>query len=543
TRQGTTTQASYSEGRDAGALTIKASTNVLGGTIHAEAFAGTLQLAGAAAGAAASDLPGDRRALQATPAQLPSGGLLKIQAMSQTGSGSTSPTVIGGGDIIVYAGSGAAPARNASEILLSDRLLSGAGFAGVTLQTSGSVTLARGSTLALAAGGGLQIDAGRTISFDGTVSVPSGSIAARTYEVAPGSVFRSDDDLPLFVAASQATPKLFDINVNGTLVAAGRWVNDALVSDGAYLGGSHVDGGSISLTVAPRVLVGIDRADEPALSADLSGSIHINAGARLDVSGGGYVRPDASLDLGGAGGDISLINQSSYFQVAADALNQSSDYSVITTSAPSFRTTPTFGRANAAAPRALEAVVDIAPGSIVAAGFGGGGSFTLVTPDLNFAAATGIAGTALGLDFISTSGFADFSLSTWKTRLSPNVFANGLAGNTALLDTQIVTIGSGQSLLLSQATINSLLDTSQLAAVRALATGGDIIATVGTGVASADWDRRPVNLVFGGLTELDVNRGGSITGSAGASLTAPKLRNDGTIRLVGGSIRQSLNLP
>ena len=73
---------------------------------------------------------------------------------------------------------------------------------------------------------------------------------------------------------------------------AGRWINDALVTDGAYLGGGYTDGGSISLTVAPRVLIGIDRLLNPVASADLSGSIYINPGARLDVTAGGYVRPD-----------------------------------------------------------------------------------------------------------------------------------------------------------------------------------------------------------------------------------------------------------
>ncbi|HPU14517.1 MAG TPA: hypothetical protein PK808_00390, partial [Polymorphobacter sp.] len=543
TSAGTGTEASYIEGRDAGALTIKASTNVLAGTLHAEAFAGTHQLANARPGTAASDLPGDMRALQASATQLPSGGLLKIQAMYQIGGAATSQAVTGGADIIVYAGSAAAPARNASEILLSDTLLSGSGFAGLTLQTSGGVTLARGSNLKLAAGGGLQIDAGRSIAFDGNVSVASGSIAARTYEVRQGSVFRSDDDLPAFIAATDATPHLFDINVTGTLSAAGRWVNDALVSDGAYLGGAFTDGGSISLTVAPRVLVGIDNQTAPDVSADLSGSIHIRAGARLDVTGGGYVKPDTTLALNGAGGDISLINQTSYFQLAADSFNVAQQSSFIETNVPSFRTGSQFGRANAAAPRALEAVVDIAAGTIAAQGFGTGGAFTLVTPELNFGAVAGAGGTALALDFVSTSGFADFSLTTWKTRLTPNVFSNGLAGNTALLDTQTVRIGSGQSLLLTQSTINALLDSNQVGALRALATGGDLIGTVGTAVASDAWDRLPVNLAFGGLTELDIASGGRIDGSAGASLTTAKLRNAGTIRIAGGSVRQSLALP
>ncbi len=526
----------YTEGRDAGSLTVKASTDALAGTLHADAFAGTQQIARAKEGSAKATIVRDLRTLQSAPSELPSGGLFKVAAF-----GTTANTLAGGADIIVYHASDAAPARPASEILLPDALLSGSGLSGVTLQTSGRVSFLAGSALALQPNGALVVDAGRSIRFDGSVSVPSGTIAARTYEIAIGSVFTAADDLPTLLAADAATPRLFDITVGGTLSARGLWTNDALVADGAYLGGAFTDGGSISLQVAPRVLQAVAGG---TAAADLSGSIFINAGARVDVSGGGYVKPDGSLLLASRGGNVALINETTYFQIAAQGpVTPGQSGRVLAIDAPGFITTATADRQSGLTPRALESQVAIAPGTIAGQGFAGGGTFTLVTPDLNFGARAGATGTALALDFFSSTGFGSYALTTNTTRLLPNVFANGLVGNTALLATETATVGAGETLTLTQALIPSLLDSGQIAAVRGLASGGDIGGLLGTAVPADAWDRKAVNLTLGGLTELDVLAGGTVTGSDGAVLTAAKIYNAGTVRIAGGTLRQSATLP
>ncbi len=541
----------YTEGRDAGSLTIKSSTNTIAGSVFADAFAGTRQIADARAASAPSLIAGDLRRLQAAPSQLPSGGLLKIAAI-----GTEADVQAGGADIIVYRGSGAAPARPASEILLSDSFLSGAGLSQVALQTSGRVDFLAGTRLTLAADGALLVDAGRSIRFDGAVSIASGTIRARTYEVLPGSVFRSDDDLPLFLADTAALPRLFDITVNGDLSVRGRWSNDFLVDDGAYLGSAYADGGSVSLQVAPRVLIPIGEA--PVFSADLSGSLLINAGARIDVSAGGHVRPDGTLVLGGSGGDVALINETIYAQAIAQPLVVPGSAARSTgIEAPSFITSPGSNRQSGLAPRAALAQVFLAPGTIVAQGFTGGGTFTLVTPNLNFGNRRGpdgalLPGTALPFDFVSTTGFSNLALTTYTSRFfGPTlvggievngVFDNGINGSVALLDTNVVTVGAGDTLNLTQSLIETLPSDAQAEAARQLVTGGDIRALLGTAVPVAEWDRRPVNLTLGGLTELDVLTGGSIIGSAGASLTIPRLFNQGTIRIAGGLLRQDASL-
>lgn len=536
TAQTSNFQTGYTEGRDAGSLTIKASTNSFAGVLHGDAFAGTRQIADAKEASKAATIASDRRMLQAAPSQLPSGGLLKIAAI-----GTNTAEQAGGADIIVYGGA-VAPARPASEILLSDAFLSGAGLSQLALQTSGRVGFQKGSVLTLQAGGSLVVDAGRPISFDGLISIASGTIAARTYVVVPGSVFRTDDELPSVLGANLATPHLFDITVNGLLSTRGRWTNDYLVNNGVYLGSAYTDGGSISLEVAPRVLVPVGENAE--FSADLSGSLYVNASARIDVSGGGYVRPDGSLSIDSKGGNVALINQTTYSQIIAQpTIPDGFPARSSAVDAPSFIITADAGRQSGLAPRALESRVIIAPGTITAHGFSGGGNFTLVTPDLNFGGRAEATGTALGLDFFSTSGFGSFSLTTYATRLLSNVFSNDIGGNNAVLDTEIARIGAGETLNLTQSLINSLLVDGQIEAARNLASGGDIARLLGVAVPVDAFDRKAVGISFGGLTEVDIAAGGLVTGSDGASLTATKLLNAGTIRIAGGTVSQVAILP
>ena len=95
--QGGHYESTYTEGRDAGSLTLKGSTVVLDGTVFGNAYAGPRQIVDAATGTA-------RRASMATiaicrvrPSQLPSGGFLLVQALSSNTSGTQ--FLIGGGDI------------------------------------------------------------------------------------------------------------------------------------------------------------------------------------------------------------------------------------------------------------------------------------------------------------------------------------------------------------------------------------------------------------------------------------------------------------
>ncbi|MBV9570043.1 MAG: filamentous hemagglutinin family protein [Alphaproteobacteria bacterium] len=553
----------YSEGHDAGSLTLKGSSIVLDGSVYGEAFAGQRQIADARIGTGTSSIFGDNRALQGAPSQLPSGGLLFVQALAEN-QGST-VNLTGGGDISIVGeanyhpvssdlafgqsvyvdefGNLVTPQRDEASYLPLDRqqtislssdALSGMGLSEVSLQTSGKIHVESDATLNLSPGGVFNGLAGRTITIDGNITVPSGTIRLQTINAGVGSVFMPDDQ-----------PQLgsYDIVVNGTLSTRGLWINNFGADADHMSGDVYTDGGSITLIAAPRQLLGQDRAntgdpDAPKENVDISGSILLNQGSLIDVSGGGYVRPIGTFDLSARGGDLSLIEETTYFQLADDP-----NYSPGTL--PGFRVNGIDFQGNdivAVNPSQINARVSL-DGTILAAGFAGGGTFNLVTPQIAFGDGQAEVGTELPLDFFSRSGFSNYNITSYKTDLQQNTFTNGLEGYNALLATQTLTIGSGQTLLLSESLFSPVLDSGQIQSLRGLGTGGDLYSVMTPAIPTDAWDAHPINLSLGGLIELDVAQGGSIIGEAGATLAVSKLYNAGLIHIPGGAIIQSEVLP
>ncbi|GAA0528202.1 hypothetical protein GCM10008941_04480 [Rhizomicrobium palustre] len=551
----------YTEGRDAGSLTIKSSAITLDGTIYADAFAGIQQKLAAAAGTASSSIYGDTRTLQAAKSQLPAGGALIIQSLALNSA--VSGTYLGGADITIVAdadyqaladnisygqkaavsadGKATIPARDTASYLtrdqlatveLSDKLLSQSGFSDVSLYTSGSVKVAKTATVTLNAGGAFNVLSGRNAKIDGVVRVPSGSIALETFDSrltsAGGSVFST-------VAATVGS---FDITVNGTLSTRGLWVNDYGASDDTLLGKAWLNGGSISLYAAPHVSA-LNTGGRT--STDLSGSIYINTGSLVDVASGGYVNRYGSLDLTAKGGNLSLYDETAYFQLA-----QSGGYD-IEGIVSGFRVDGLFYTGSQQYvpinPAEINARIVIDTAAIKAQGFGGGGTFTLTTPQIAFGSDLTSKATQLPLDFFSTAGFANYNITSYKTALSANPFNNGAGGTTALLDTQTLAVGAGQTLSLTQSMLPSVLTAVQATALRNLTTGGDLFSVLTASVPDNAWDAKAVNLTLGGLVELHVAKGGQITGADGVTLTVGKLLNEGTIRLAGGTIVQQLVMP
>lgn len=528
----------YAEGRDAGSLTIKAPTASLNGTLHGEAIAGARQITDALSASASSKLSGDVRHLQANGRQLAAGGLLHIQSTL-------------GGDIVVGGPGSVLPAGTT---YLSEALLNTAGLSGLNLQTSGKVDFASGSAVKLADGGAVNIDAGRAISFNGKLTAAGGSITARTFGSQLGSLFDTQDDLSLDgVITPFNAPGMFDISVNSgaELSTRGRWVNDLLSTDGNLLGGGYTSGGSITLVAAPHIAAFTDASQTRAV--DLSGSILVNSGSLLDVSGGGYVSSTGALALNGKGGNVSLIDETVYFQLeGTDGTNNGSltDRSLFRSDIATFNVTPVPGStdgsgfSSAVIPDVINARVSIADDTIRGFGFKGGGTFKLVTPDLNFGSSGG-AGTAIPLDFLQKTGFGTLDLSAWNTSIIDNVFSNGRVGKTAIAATEVLKINAGETLNLTQAILPSILSQSQIDVVRGLANDTDVsrVAALAPTSTLGDYDNLAAHLVLGGLTELQVLKGGTIAGAPKASITTPKLYNDGLIRIAGGSITQRQILP
>lgn len=530
----------YTEGRDAGTLTVKAPAAVLEATLLGQAFAGARQIAGGVAGTGGPATYGDLRATQAAASQLPAGGMLFLQALGMDAAtsiiGVDDKGVRGGGDIAVVASLEGAGDR-ASTIALSDDTLSGSGLSQVSLWTMGKVNVARDAAVTLEAGGVFDVLAGGTITVDGAVSAAGGKIQLETASF----------------GANPPQPGALDVVVNGTLSVRGRWVNDLHADAGAYGGPGWLDGGSIALVAAPSVLDRSGYAEPPGYggtAVDVSGSILVDAGALLDLSGGGRVDPLGELALTGRGGDLSLVNQTAFFQTGSGG--ESGDYApVIPGQVSGFRvhlleqSTSLVPARVAVNPDEVNARVQFDPASIRAQGFAGGGTFTLVTPEVTLGgAAAESKATALPLDFFSSAGFAKYSVTSYKTLLDDHRFVDAsgasLGGKNAVLETQTLTVRQGQTLNLTQSMLPSLLTTEQAAALRDLASGGDLFALLSqdAGIPAAEWDRRPVELTLGGALELKVEEGGTITGAPGSALTVSKLLNEGTIVLPGGTIRQ-----
>lgn len=527
-------EAGYVEGRDAGSLTIKAPTASLNANLHGDAVAGARQISDAKAASAKSTLSGDVRKLQAVAGQLPTGGLLHLQSAL-------------GGDIVV---GNPTVSLTAGAIQIKDTTIDAAGLSGLSLQTSGSVRFAADSTVNLAAGGAVNIESGRSITFNGSITTPGGSVSARTYGSQLGSLLDSSDDIaPDRVASANNVPGMFDITVNsGALLSTrGRWVNDSLVTDGQFGGGAYTSGGSISFNAAPHISAFTDASQTRAI--DLSGSILVRGGSLLDVSGGGYVSSTGAMSLSGKGGDVSLIDDTVYFKLEATSPNdqgRQSGPALFDSDITSFGLTqvPGVGYSSAILPDVINAKVDLAVGTIRSFGFKGGGTFKLVTPDLNFGNSGG-TGTAIPLDFLQSTGFGTLDLTAWNTSIIDNVFNNGGTTKTGLLSTELVKINAGETLNLTQSILPSILNAIQLNAVRTLASGTDVsrVAELAPTNQLGDYDNLAANLVLGGLTEVNLMNGGKIIGAPGASITVPKMSSDGTIAIAGGTITQRQVLP
>jgi len=541
------TEASYSEGRDAGTLTIKSAQVVYEGRLDAAAYAGIRQIAASVAGTASSDVYGDSRAVQAATTQLPSGGMLFIQAV---GDPSVS-TVGGGGDIKVVAA--ADYAREDGVTVLSDSLLSTSGLAQVSLWSSGAISVARGATISLKPGGVFDAYSGRSITINGTITVPSGSIVLETADFGLNGSMFTDSDNALVVGA-------FDVTVTGTLSVAGEWVNDYGKSALEQEGDAYLDAGSITIVTAASVSdnsTGSVANTTTALTSgatatDVSGSIYLRDADLIDLSGGGRVTATGALELTGRGGSLSLINQTAFHQLEDANLTEvfsASLYGRVSGFRVNHATASGMTQSVQINPGEITSTVQFNPDVIRAAGFSGGGTFTVWAPDITFGSGsaddTALA-TALPLSFFQ-AGFSTYSLTSYKTLLADNTFVSSggasLGGTNAILQTQTFHVRAGETLTLSQALLPTELTVAETAALKALASGGDVTSVLSASVPAETWDQQAVNLTLNGMVELVVDSGGTINAAPGATLTVAKLLNEGTIRLPGGTIVQSQTLP
>jgi filamentous hemagglutinin family protein len=564
----------YNEGRDAGVLSIATRSLAFDGKLLAQAYAGVRQISDSIEATGSSGIAGDGRLVQGSNSELPAGGALIMRVgtdievkntVTPLSDGAYDGTWIGGG--IADNGTYTRPTMNTGlpmpaerfgTLLVSDDLLSNSGLSQVTLSNTvdesyslGRISIDADADIRLNAGGLFRAE-GQRIEIDGNITVPSGKIALKTY-------FRR---LEGGLSDNNAVLGDHDIVVNGKLNVAGRWVNDYQATSETLLGGAWLDGGTIEMEAAANIVrltnlpsgnsalvvtdwtrsIPVNRTStgvsEPSPGAwaaaaagtaeDISGRILINRDARLNLSGGGRVDVAGKLDLTAKGGNLTLKSNTQYYQpLTGTGFRVVFDDGIITKMSVN--------------PDHINARITFDPASIEAHGFGGGGKFTLVTPEFSLGDGSADVGARVPMDFFSKAGFGTYDITSNRTEFAPSKF--GYGGYDAYAAVQTITVGAGQTLSLVQSVLPNILSQAQGDALRALETGGDVNTLVSASVPTEAYDQKAVNLRLGGLLELHVAKGGKVVGAAASSLTLGGLLNEGTIRIAGGKVVRDSTSP
>lgn len=254
--------AGFTEGHDAGRVSVVTVNPALLGTMYFGSTAGERQISGG---------------------QLPLQGSLELTTPSSVQIGATASANF--------------TTQSTYTTNLSADILSGYGLSSLKV-TANDFVLSGGSMLNLAAGGSLSVNAGGAIDIAGTVSAAGGSVDLVTDRVASSSQ-------PLFKAPIDKSGKDIAANVfvEGTIDVSGRFVNDiGRVAGVDAAGPAYINGGSISIATSKSSK---DRIDT-------TGSILLAKSAVLDVSSGGYISPQGKAKtassgvMAGKAGSISL---------------------------------------------------------------------------------------------------------------------------------------------------------------------------------------------------------------------------------------------
>ncbi|MES2194871.1 MAG: filamentous hemagglutinin family protein [Pseudomonadota bacterium] len=257
----------YTEGHDAGGVSIATVSPVLTGTMYFGSSAGERQI---------------------------NAGLLPLQGALTL----TTPSSVQ---------IGTAPSANyttkSAVTSLSADTLSGYGLSTLTIAAN-DLVVSSDSTLNLAPGGSFSVLAG-AIDIAGTVSAAGGAINLVTDRASlvggssspfgtGSSLFKPPTDSANLVIAA-------NVYVEGTLDVSGRFVNDTGRTGTDLSGPGFIDGGSITITTS-----------KASNGRDLTGSILLAEGSVLDVSSGGYISPQGKPKMASTGvmegqaGSISL---------------------------------------------------------------------------------------------------------------------------------------------------------------------------------------------------------------------------------------------
>lgn len=263
--------AGFSEGHDAGRVSVVTVNPALLGTMYFGSTAGERQISGG---------------------QLPLQGSLELTTPSSVQLGATA--------------SANYTTQSTYTTNLSADILSKYGLSSLKV-TANDFVLSDGSMLNLAAGGSLSVTAGGAIDIAGSVSAAGGNVSLVTDRVSINGSFAKLFKAPKDPKDPSGNPIAANVFVEGTIDVSGRFVNDTGRTAGVDAAGpAFINGGTISITTTK------DSASITGGYLDTTGSILLAKSSVLDVSSGGYISPQGKAKtvatgvMAGKAGGISL---------------------------------------------------------------------------------------------------------------------------------------------------------------------------------------------------------------------------------------------
>ncbi|QQO32131.1 filamentous hemagglutinin family protein [Bradyrhizobium diazoefficiens] len=264
--------AGFSEGHDAGRVSVVTVNPALLGTMYFGSTAGERQIVGG---------------------QLPLQGSLELTTPSSVQLGATA--------------SANYTTQSTYTTNLSADILSGYGLSSLKV-TANDFVLSDGSMLNLAAGGSLSVTAGGAIDIAGSVSAAGGNVSLVTDRVSINGSFAKLFKAPKDPKDPSGNPIAANVFVEGTIDVSGRFVNDTGRTAGVDAAGpAFINGGTISITTTK------DSASATGgYYLDTTGSILLAKSSVLNVSSGGYISPQGKAKtvatgvMAGKAGSISL---------------------------------------------------------------------------------------------------------------------------------------------------------------------------------------------------------------------------------------------
>ena len=264
-------QPGYTQGADAGTITIKSAGAVLDGSLLGHAEAGVLQRDPHRD--AANPKLDAFGAVLADPYSAPQGGQLVI---GESGAETADPGVrdffTPAIDLAAHAAptpaAADAPSQIGNTVHLGVDTLAHSGMARIDLYSNGKITVHDDVDLHVAAGGEIKL-VGAQLDVQGGLHTPGGTITLKTQQVKNGLTPNND----------------LQLGAHAQIDTHGLWINDATGVAGANTAVKVINGGKITVSSA--------------------GDLTLPAGSVLDVGGGAWLQGNGKVKNGN-GGAISI---------------------------------------------------------------------------------------------------------------------------------------------------------------------------------------------------------------------------------------------